>query len=68
MTLGYGIAIVEGQMDLGLLSHECRHVHQMEIAGGLAAFLPVYLQQIADFGYDDASYEIDARTHEITAR
>jgi hypothetical protein len=68
MTLGYGIVIVEGQMDLGLLSHECRHVYQVEIAGGLAAFLHEYLKQIADFGYDDAPYEIDARAHEIAIR
>lgn len=67
LTLGYGIFIVQGQLDVRLLSHECRHVRQVEVAGGLEAFLPLYLAQIAEFGYDDAPYERDARQHELTA-
>ena len=67
LTLGYGIFIVQGQLHLRLLSHECRHVHQVEVAGGLEAFLPQYLRQIAEFGYDDATYELDARLHELDA-
>lgn len=65
LTLGYGIFIRQGQLDVGLLSHECRHVHQTEAAGGLEAFLPVYLKQIAEFTYDRAPYEIDACEHEL---
>jgi hypothetical protein len=65
--LGYGIFIVDGQLDPGLLSHECRHVHQVEAAGGLTAFLPLYLKQIADFTYHNAPYELDAQAHELAA-
>jgi hypothetical protein len=65
LTLGYGIFIVEGQLDPVLLSHECRHVHQVESAGGLDVFLPKYLAQIADFTYDKAPHELDARAHEL---
>lgn len=65
LTLGYGIFILEGHIDPRLLSHECRHVHQVEAAGGLAAFLPIYLKQIADDGYDAAPYELDARAYEL---
>jgi hypothetical protein len=39
-------------------------VHQVE-AGSLEAFLLAYLKQIADVGYDDAPYEVDARAHEL---
>jgi hypothetical protein len=67
LTLGYGIFIVQGQLDLRLLSHECRHVHQVEVAGGLEAFLPLYLKQIAEFTYDHAPYELDAKQHELAA-
>jgi hypothetical protein len=65
LTLGYGIFIVQGQLDVRLLSHECRHVHQVEAAGGLEAFLPLYLKQIAEFTYDHAPYELDAKQHEL---
>jgi hypothetical protein len=67
LTLGYGIFIVQGQLDVRLLSHECRHVHQVEAVGGLEAFLPLYLMQIAKFTYDNAPYELDARQHELNA-
>jgi hypothetical protein len=66
LTLGYGIFIVQGLLDVRLLSHECRHVHQVEAAGGLECFLALYLQQIADVGYDHAPYELDALRHELT--
>jgi hypothetical protein len=60
LTLGYGIYIVAGEECARLLSHECRHVHQYEVAGSIAAFLAMYLQQIAEVGYERAPYEIDA--------
>jgi hypothetical protein len=50
-----------------LLSHECRHVHQYEAHGSIAAFLPVYLEQIATVGYRNSPLEQDARAHEVDA-
>jgi len=67
LTLGYSILICRGQDTVRLLSHECRHVYQYETFGSIAAFLPVYLQQIAEVGYNYAQFEIDARTHEFSA-
>ena len=64
LTLGYAIYIRHGQDTVRLISHECRHVHQYEQAGSIAAFLPQYLQQIATVGYANAPFEIDARAHE----
>lgn len=65
LTLGHGIYLCHGHISARLLSHECRHVYQYEQAGSVAAYLPVYLQQIVDFGYTNAPFEIDARNHEI---
>ena len=64
LTLGYAIFVVKGQISNRLLSHECRHVCQYEVAGSIAAFLPVYLKQVVAYGYQMAPYEVDARTHE----
>jgi hypothetical protein len=64
LTLGYGIYIVTGHSSNRLVSHECRHVYQYEVAGSIRNFLPVYLQQIASVGYAAAPLEIDARAHE----
>lgn len=65
ITLGYAVLIVRGLDTRRLLSHEFRHVAQYEQAGSIADFLPVYLQQVAQFGYNDAPFEVDARAHEI---
>jgi hypothetical protein len=65
LTLGYSIFIVRGHMGPRLLSHECRHVYQYETAGSIAAFLPVYLQQIATVGYQGDPLEQDARAYEF---
>jgi len=67
LTLGYGIYVCDGHIDNRLISHECRHVHQYEAAGYIENFLPIYLQQIAIYGYHDAPFEIDARKHELHA-
>jgi hypothetical protein len=67
LTLGYLVFVRRGQDTLRLLSHEFRHVHQYEQAGSIAAFLSVYLQQIAQFGYANAPLEADARAHEQVA-
>lgn len=64
LTLDYSVFILRGQGSVRLLSHEFRHVHQYEAHGSIAAFLPVYLQQIVEVGYDNAPYELDARAHE----
>jgi hypothetical protein len=64
LTLGCGIYIVAGHVTPRLLSHECWHVYQYEVAGSIAAFLPVYLKQIMKYGYENAPYEVDARRHE----
>ena len=67
LTLGHGIYICHGHNSRRLLSHECRHVQQYEQAGSIAAYLPKYLQQIVQFGYSNAPYEVDARAHETAA-
>lgn len=67
LTLGHGIYICQGCDSARILSHECRHVQQYEQAGSIAEYLPKYLQQIVQFGYTDAPYEVDARAHEATA-
>jgi hypothetical protein len=64
LTLGYAIFILRGHGASRLISHECRHVYQYETAGSIAAFLPLYLAQIATYGYQNAPFEIDARAHE----
>ena len=65
LTLGHSILIVSGHDTVPLVSHECRHVYQYETLGSIEKFLPLYLQQIVDFGYESASLEVDARAHEI---
>jgi hypothetical protein len=65
MTLGHGIMIVSGLESRRLLAHELRHVRQYEDAGSIAAYLPLYLGQIVEFGYADAPFERDARAHEL---
>ncbi len=65
LTLGHAVLVRRGQESVRLLSHEFRHVHQYEQAGSIAAFLPVYLEQVLDHGYADAPLEADARAHEI---
>lgn len=65
LTLGYGIYLREGYITDRLLSHEFRHVQQYEVAGSIRAFAAEYIQQIFQYGYYDAPYEVDARAHEI---
>lgn len=68
LTLGHAIFLVQARTDLGLLAHELRHVYQYERLGGIDGFLPVYLDQVARLGYDDAPLEIDAHEHELMVR
>ena len=65
LTLGYAVFVCNGHdTNPRLLRHEFRHVYQYETAGSVRAFLPVYLGQIVQFGYQDAPFEQDARAHE----
>lgn len=65
LTLGYAILLCRGHdTNPRLLSHEFRHVYQYERLGSIQQFLPVYLRQLAEVGYEDAPLEIDARAHE----
>jgi hypothetical protein len=67
VTFGYAVFIRHGFATNRLVSHELRHVHQYEAAGSIAAFLPVYLAQIVSVGYEQAPFELDARSHERDA-
>ncbi len=64
LTLGYSVLVLRGHDTWRLLSHEFRHEHQYEQAGSISAFLTVYLQQIAQSGYENAPLEADACAHE----
>lgn len=65
LTLGYSIIICQGHLSRRLLSHECRHAYQYETAGGIAMFLPAYLNSIVQVGYWNSPFEQDARAHEV---
>jgi hypothetical protein len=65
LTLGHSIYIRNGTESTRLVSHELRHVCQYEQAGSIALYLPGYLQQVVQFGYEGAPYEVDARANEI---
>lgn len=67
LTLGHSIFLRKGWHSARLLSHECRHVYQYERAGSIAAYLPLYLRQIVEEGYDEAPFERDARACELDA-
>jgi hypothetical protein len=65
MTLGYAIFVRRGyEDDVRLISHELRHVAQYEAAGGIAPFLARHLVDLAQKGYEDSAFEVDARAHE----
>ena len=65
LTLGYAVFVRRGhEVSTRLLSHEFRHVYQYETLGSIAQFLPIYLHQIAQVGYREAPFEIDARANE----
>lgn len=38
---------------------------QCEAAGSLPEFLNAYLRELVKVGYDDCSFEVDARRHEL---
>jgi hypothetical protein len=64
VTFGHAVFIRHGFETNRLVSHELRHVYQYEAAGSIAAFLPVYLREIVDVGYQRAPFELDAQRHE----
>jgi hypothetical protein len=66
LTLGHSVMLRRGyENDPRLLSHEFRHVAQYEERGGIAQFLTQHLRDLAQFGYDDSPFEVDARAHEV---
>jgi hypothetical protein len=65
LALGYSIFVCRGRLSRRLLSHECRHVAQFEGTGSLSEFLAAYLSEIVATGYEDCSFEVDARSHEL---
>ncbi len=65
LTLGYSILVRRGRLSRRLLSHELRHVAQCEDAGSLSAFLTAYLEALVTSGYENSSFERDARDHEL---
>lgn len=68
LTLGHAVLLCRGHdTHPHLLSHEFRHVYQYEQLGSIQQFLPVYLQQLVEVGYEDAPLEIDARAYERDA-
>jgi hypothetical protein len=66
LTLGHSIFICKGCKTHRLVSHELRHVFQYEQHGSIAGFLPVYLGQVLQVGYENAAFEMDARAHEVS--
>jgi hypothetical protein len=65
MALGYAVLICHAALgDRRVLRHELRHVAQFEKSRDLGRFLETYLAQIAQHGYRDAPFEVDARQHE----
>jgi hypothetical protein len=65
LALGHSILIRRGRLSRQVLSHECRHAAQCEAAGSLPAFLNAYLRELVKVGYEDCSFEVDARRHEL---
>ncbi len=65
MALGYAVLICHHALgSRRVLRHELRHVAQFEKSRDLGRFLETYLAQIAQHGYRDAPFEVDARRHE----
>ena len=64
LTLGYGIVVCQDCGTPELLSHNFRHVYQFEQAQSLENFLTQYIQQVIEFGHDQAPFELDARNNE----
>lgn len=67
MAVGYAVVARKGYLNQRVLAHELRHVAQYERAGSVAAFLKVYLVELATYGYDRAPLELDALAFEASA-
>ena len=61
LTLDHTLFLRQACIQPLLLAHELRHVHQVEVAGSLEAFLVEYMGQIFTCGYHLAPFELDAR-------
>jgi hypothetical protein len=61
ITFGHAIFVRRPLVqDNQLLTHELVHVRQYEQAGSIAKYLPVYVHQIARFGYQNMPLEQQA--------
>lgn len=63
LSLGYGVVVRSGSNLSRLLGHNFRHVYQFEQAGSLAAFMTQYVQQVIEYGHEQAPLELDARAY-----
>src|ERR1700751_1387086 len=61
MTFGHAIfARHQYAQDNRLLTHELVHVRQYEKASSIGAYLPLYVQQVMAFGYQNMPLEVEA--------
>jgi hypothetical protein len=61
ITFGHAIFVVRSQAQNNpLLTHELVHVWQYEQAGTIARYLPVYVEQLIRFGYQNMPLETEA--------
>jgi hypothetical protein len=61
ITFGHGILVHRSYaQDNALLTHELVHVRQYEQAGTIARYLPVYVQQLIQYGYQNMPLEREA--------
>ena len=67
LTLDHTLFLRHACICPSLLAHELRHVHQVEEAGSIDAFLSKYLAQFLAVGYDQAPLEVDARAWALRA-
>ena len=67
LTLDHTLFLRQACICPSLLAHELRHVHQVEEAGSIDAFLTKYLAQFLAVGYDQAPLEVDARAWALRA-
>lgn len=66
LTFGHAVYLADPDgAFLSHLSHELCHVRQYEEHGSLELFLTEYVEQLIQYGYDNAPLELDATTHQI---
>lgn len=61
MTFGHAVFVIRSQAQNNpLLTHELVHVRQYEQEGTIARYLPVYVEQLIRFGYQNMPLETEA--------